>query len=289
MIDPTPILAACGLEHAHQVTPVTGGNDTLLWKVNTARGTFALRLLRAEQRGSWQQELRAMRVAAAAGIPVPTVDQTLLWQERPVILMSWCAGEPVAFWLARQPWRVWRLGQAMGRMQAQIHRIALPPDWPPPADPWVNFADPHDRAIKERLLALPPRQPTLLHLDFHPLNLLSDGKQITAVLDWTNAQAGDLRADLARTYTILRVDPWQGRMGAGWQLFRRCFTLAWQTGYRQSNGPTGDLALFYAWAGAVMVHDLTPRARKPDHWLTPGHIAAIQRWTDEQKQHAGIK
>jgi Ser/Thr protein kinase RdoA (MazF antagonist) len=151
--------------------------------VNTAQGAFALRLLRAEQRGSWSQELRAMRVAVAAGIPVPTIHQTLLWQERPVILMSWCAGEPVAAWLLRQPWRVWRLGQAMGRMQAQIHRIVLPPDWPPPPDPWVDFADPHDPAIKESLLALPPRQPTLLHLDFHPLNLLSDGKQITAVLD----------------------------------------------------------------------------------------------------------
>jgi hypothetical protein len=105
----------------------------------------------------------------------------------------------------------------------------------------------------------------------------------------TNAQVGDPRADLARTYTILRVDPWEGRTGPAWQLFRRLFTSAWYSGYRQANGPIGDLALFYAWAGAVMVRDLTPRAQRPDHWLTPEHIAAIQRWTDQQKLNAGIK
>lgn len=286
--NPLPILATCGIEHPQQVTRVTGGNDTLLWKVVDARGLFALRLLRAEQQAGWHGELQAMQTAAGAGIPVPTIHRTLIWQERPVILMDWSPGEPVAIWLARRPWRLWQLGQAMGRMQAQIHRIVLPVDWQQPADPWVNFADPRDAAIKEHLLALPPRPPTLLHFDFHPMNVLSDGRGITAVLDWTNAATGDARADFARTYAIFQLDPWEGRTSAPWQLFRRLLITAWRRGYEQIQGPQEDLTLFYAWAGAVMVRDLAPRAH-PDHAPTPAHIAAMQRWTDQQKRRAGIE
>lgn len=288
MIDPTPILAACGIPHPQQVTPVLGGADTLIWKVIDPSGHFALRLLRAEQADGWQRELAAMRLAADGGIPVPTVHQTLLWQDRPVILMDWCAGAPVLNWFTQRPWLIWRLCHLMGQMQAQIHRIVLPADWPQPADPWSGFADPRDPAIKQHLQQLPARPPTLLHLDFHPLNVLSDGKRITAVLDWTNARTGDPRADLARTYTIFRVDPWEGRSGPLWQLFRQVLSTAWRRGYEQVNGPVGDMALFYAWAGVVMVRDLSPRVQRPGYWLRQEHIDAIQRWTDEQKRAAGI-
>src|SRR4030042_1376357 len=48
---------------------------------------------------------------------------------------------------------------------------------------------------------------TFVHMDFHPLNVLSDGRNITGVVDWTNAAAGDARADLAWTVTLLRMGP----------------------------------------------------------------------------------
>src|SRR5438132_39917 len=41
----------------------------------------------------------------------------------------------------------------------------------------------------------------LLHLDYHLLNVMTDRSRVTGVLDWTNARAGDPRADLARTFT----------------------------------------------------------------------------------------
>jgi Ser/Thr protein kinase RdoA (MazF antagonist) len=46
---------------------------------------------------------------------------------------------------------------------------------------------------------------TFVHMDFHPLNVLTDGRSITGLVDWTNAAAGDPRADLAWTMTLLRV------------------------------------------------------------------------------------
>jgi Ser/Thr protein kinase RdoA (MazF antagonist) len=48
----------------------------------------------------------------------------------------------------------------------------------------------------------------LLHLDLHPFNvLLDDAGQLTGVIDWANAAAGDPQLDRARTLTILTLDP----------------------------------------------------------------------------------
>src|SRR5436853_495789 len=83
-------------------------------------------------------------------------------------------------------------------------------------------------AVAERevaaLAGAAPRSDALLHLDFHPLNVLVDGRRVTAVIDWANARAGDPRADLARTLTILRLSPVPPRFArlvgvlvAGWR------------------------------------------------------------------------
>jgi serine/threonine protein kinase len=44
---------------------------------------------------------------------------------------------------------------------------------------------------------------TLLHLDFHPENILFDGKSYT-IIDWVNAKAGNPVMDIARTYVIFK-------------------------------------------------------------------------------------
>ncbi|HVB09814.1 MAG TPA: phosphotransferase, partial [Bacillota bacterium] len=110
--------------------------------------------------------------------------------------------------------------------------------------------------------------PRLLHGDYHPLNVLTDGERITAVLDWTNAAAGDPRTDVARTLSILRLE---GRVPGRFPLeLRRVlapFERAWLAGYG------GDLpdAIFRAWAGAFMADDMA--AKRP-----PDHIARVRRW-----------
>jgi aminoglycoside phosphotransferase (APT) family kinase protein len=129
--------------------------------------------------------------------------------------------------------------------------------------------------------------PKLLHLDYHPLNVLTDGTRITAVLDWANARAGDTRADVARTYTILMVEPYTpGRQPHAVTLVRRLLTWSWRRGYEQAGGVVTEMAWFYAWAGAVMVRDLAPRVSDPESWWQPQHLAHIQDWTTTWKQRA---
>jgi aminoglycoside phosphotransferase (APT) family kinase protein len=112
---------------------------------------------------------------------------------------------------------------------------------------------------------------------------MTDGHQMTAVLDWANARLGDPRADVARSYSILAIDPnWPRRPHI--TIFRQILARAWQRGYEQAAGPLGDMALFYAWAGAVMQRDLAPRLASAPH----DPLARVRRWTNEWKRRAGI-
>jgi aminoglycoside phosphotransferase (APT) family kinase protein len=44
---------------------------------------------------------------------------------------------------------------------------------------------------------------SVLHLDYHPLNVLVNGGRISGIIDWVNADSGDRHLDVATTATIL--------------------------------------------------------------------------------------
>ncbi|HEY8745999.1 MAG TPA: aminoglycoside phosphotransferase family protein, partial [Chloroflexota bacterium] len=256
-LDPALILRSLGVTDAGATTPVSGGYDTAIWRVQRGSSVDALRVFRPGQGPSVQRELLAMRTAAAGGIPVPFVRASSLWQERPVMLLSWLPGHTLAQEVISHPWRLWPLGVQFGRMQAAIH--AIPASGGMGSADWISLAGPDEAALQERLRDLPPRSASLLHLDFHPLNVLTDGRRITAVLDWTNALPGDPRADAARTFAILCMEPMPPRRGALLERYARLLLAqAWRHGYEQVAGATGDLSLFYAWAGAMLIRDLWP-------------------------------
>src|SRR5688572_11272468 len=122
-LDPDAILAELGIHDAQSFTPVRGGWDTAIWRVERPDGPAALRLFRAEQAASFAREVAAMTAARAHGLPVPEVLAQGVWQERPVVLLSWCAGKTLAGALRAQPWRARSLGRAFGEMQARIHAV----------------------------------------------------------------------------------------------------------------------------------------------------------------------
>ena len=70
VVEPLEILAALGRVEPAQATPVTGGADTALWRIDQAGASFGLRLFRPEQAAVAAREVVAMR--AAAGL-VPTL------------------------------------------------------------------------------------------------------------------------------------------------------------------------------------------------------------------------
>ncbi len=291
--DPRKILASLGISEA-QAERVTGGAATAVWKVIWRGQSYALRVFRSDQTAACEHEITFMRIAAASGISVPEIIRQGVWMDQPVLLLSWIRGATLIEQLRAQPWNGWRLGTAFGRMQAEIHRVSIPEAHD--STGWIEWAG-DEPELKARLYDLKSRtsrlpQSSLLHLDYHPLNVMAEGQNVTGVLDWTNAAAGDPRADFARTYTILRVEPLPPSEPALMTaLLRRVLERAWRSGYQQAGGHLGhpnEMALFYAWAGAVMIRDLGRHLPNPDHWLEDHHFDSVRRWRDHWKQQAGI-
>jgi aminoglycoside phosphotransferase (APT) family kinase protein len=298
-LDPLAILAALGVSGATAAVPVSGGWDTSIWRVECAGEAYALRVFRAGEEDTCRREVEVMRTAATGGVPVPAVHAQGLWRDRAAMLLSWCAGQPVRHQAQASPARIWRLGIAFGQMQARIHSLPAPDVLCQSGDrDWIDWAGPEEERLQERLRAVAGHSKQLLHLDYHPLNVMADGATITGVLDWTNARAGDPRADLARTFTILCVMPVPpGPQALTLRAARRVLARGWRRGYRQAVetgggaggiAPDEDRALFLAWAGAVMALDFAPKIGRPGVWLQPHHLDRIRRWANAWKRRAGI-
>jgi aminoglycoside phosphotransferase (APT) family kinase protein len=254
----------------------TGGFDTTVWRLERGHRQYALRVFRADQRRVLDRELIALRAAAAAGLPVPQVYATGTFDERPALLQEWCAGQPLVAAMRARPAAILALGHGFGRLHARLHRVPAPPGL---RTSWIDWGGPIDAALRQRLVASSERRPArLLHMDWHPLNVLVEDGRPTAILDWTNAHGGDPRADVARTLSILRLSPPRGSRSD--RLGRRLLELGWRAGYG-SFGPAADMAPFYAWAGAAMLYDLRNR-------FGPSELAHVARWTARWRSRAEL-
>ncbi len=283
-------LATVGMPEAAHVGWIRGGADAMIWRVEVAGRFCALRLLRPDQADQARRETAALASAAQAGLPVPVVVTAGSWQDRPAIVLTWSPGQPLADVLHERPLNFRRaraLGVAFGRVQALIHALRPPAALRELPVSWEDWAGP-DPALDACLAAIPARPPALVHLDYHPLNVLVEGDQATAVLDWANARAGDPRADLARTLSIVRLAPLPaGVAGARAWVLRRVFEAGWRRGYRRTLGSPGGLAPFCWWAGLVMERDLAPRLGRADlPWLTPAFLDRVRCWTASWRARA---
>jgi aminoglycoside phosphotransferase (APT) family kinase protein len=83
------------------------------------------------------------------------------------------------------------LERILATIDARVERGPLP--WLGPALEWAR-----SESTKFRYSAA-----SVLHMDYHPLNVLVNGGRISGVIDWVNAEAGDRHLDVATTSTIL--------------------------------------------------------------------------------------
>ncbi len=289
-IDPIAALQALGLAPASPPSPVTGGWDTALYRFATADGAWhALRVFRSpEQHDAARRERIALRAAADGGIPVPRVEATGVWRDLPVLVLSWVEGETVLDALRRRPWTVWCIAREFGGMQAAIHAVEAPPELRDPegARAWVRRLD---AALADRLERIGVTFDRLTHLDYHPLNVLTDGTRITGVLDWSNAAGADPRADIARTAVLIdTAAPPPGPLRALARPLRTVFRLAWMRGYVEATGPLGDLSLFMVWAGLSRLEDLGWAEGRPGVWEGGLDAAPVHRWIARWRRRAGL-
>jgi aminoglycoside phosphotransferase (APT) family kinase protein len=291
-IDPRAIITALGFPEVQALAPVLGGWETSLWRFDTPDGQrHALRVYPGPQYArAAHREGAALRACIDAGVPVPAVEASGQWEGRPLLVIGWCQGATLLAAMLRRPWSIWRLGLSFGRLQAQIHRV------PPPAallegapHNWVLWGAYQRPEVFVRMQGVALSTTSLIHLDYHPLNVLTDGRRFTGVIDWSNAAAGDRRADFARTATLLlTASPPPGPSRLIVRAVRRLFYLAWRRGYVSEAGPLGDLAPFLAWAGVTRLQDLEDARSRPQSWASEDDFVAARRWVERWKRQAGI-
>ncbi len=297
--DPRDLLARFGIAEPLAVTRIPGGfGDSAIWRVETSEPdpqTFALRLFGPGDERGFKRESAAMRAARGEGVPIPAVLGAETVEGRPVMLLEWSPGRTMMEELLTRPERAWALGAQLGNIHGRLHLSGPDPELTACGTDWVGWMGPDEPALRGRLLDVSGRTtlpPTILHLDFHPANVLVQSGRVTGVIDWANAGVGDLRADVARTASILRFAPLPpGNAGEQIARLRSLFRRAWRLAHRRTHGYLPDMELFDAWALAAMVRDLGLKVGRDNAaamGLSEDYFESLRRALDNKKRRLGL-
>ncbi|WP_019586543.1 phosphotransferase family protein [Deinococcus apachensis] len=235
-----------------------GGSTLPTWQVNTPHGPLAVRLYPTFLEWVARGMARLSTVLREANFPVPGVVAVV--EDLPgyvALIQEWLPGVTCGEALRREPGQAWAYGVQFGQLQARLHTLPIPPE----VAGEVPCLETH---------LPPPARLAWLHLDYHPLNVLVAEGRVSAVLDWENVRLGDARADVARTLSILSVDPVVWRAGQEVRQSLRTFRRGYLAGY--AGGLMDDLPPFLAWAGEFMLRDRGP------HCAEAG-LVHVRRWT----------
>lgn len=250
---------------------LAGGATGEMWKVWTRDGPLALRCAPAGTGPAAQ--VAAMVAAGRGGLPVGEVLRRARHGGSDILLSSWLPGTTVVDALRREPDRAHRLGELMGEAQRALHELPAPADLPGVPD-WHGH--PLDARASGGAVTSdhpgPPVGSALLHLDWHPLNILVDGDKVSGVVDWVNARAGHPLLDVARTHTLMTVNPMLAMLTTDERDLLREVTRGWVVGYGPvaASIPPGCLR----WAGEMMLADLSAR-----YAANPEGLEPLRRWT----------
>lgn len=138
------------------------------------------RVLRRSRNGRSQtNEAKTMEYVRARGYPAPEVFSVS--DDGLDMVMARIEGPTMVEAASSQPWKLRRFGRELADLHQSLHHFEAPA-WLPDAP--CGSGD------------------TLLHMDFHPLNVMLS-REGPMVLDWTRASRGDPLVDVAATWVLL--------------------------------------------------------------------------------------
>jgi aminoglycoside phosphotransferase (APT) family kinase protein len=153
---------------------IAAGRDSDIYEIGKGR------VLRRSRNGRSQtNEAKTMEYVRARGYPAPEVFSVS--DDGLDMIMARIEGPTMFEAASARPWKIRRFGRDLAELHQSLHLLNAPP-WLPAAPCGSGEA--------------------LLHMDFHPLNVMlsSDGP---VVLDWTRASRGDPLVDVAATWVLL--------------------------------------------------------------------------------------
>jgi aminoglycoside phosphotransferase (APT) family kinase protein len=150
-----------------------------------------------------------MEAARASGVSVPAVLGVTMVQGRPGLIMERVEGVDLLTVVGKQPWQIFRVAPLAGVLHAAMHGVVAPENLPPLKLVLQGRIE-RPGMVPERVgqfalaaLEALPDGDRLCHGDFHPGNIIANGKPM--IIDWTNATRGDPNADVSRTNLMHRM------------------------------------------------------------------------------------
>jgi aminoglycoside phosphotransferase (APT) family kinase protein len=153
---------------------IASGRDSNIYAIGKGR------VLRRSRNGRSQiLEAKTMEYVRDRGYPAPEVFSVS--EDGIEMVMARVEGPTMVEAASSKPWKLRRFGRELSELHQRLHLLDAPV--------WLPVA-PCGSGDK------------LLHMDFHPLNVMlsSDGP---VVLDWTRASRGDPAVDTAATWVLL--------------------------------------------------------------------------------------
>jgi aminoglycoside phosphotransferase (APT) family kinase protein len=255
-----------------------------------------------------RHEFDVMRALHALDYPVPCpllLEEDCRFLGGPFLILPWLGGITLLEWLRRGFWRILNVAGQLARLHLALHDLPLTGPLAPAESFVERRLDEIAAMIDEyelpelaeglewlrRHRPAAALRPSILHLDFHPANVVVAEGHPQTVVDWSEADAGDRHADVAMTLVLMRTAPVLGEtmlerlLGrpARWWLARRYLRV-----YRQSLPlDPGVLCYYVGWAAlrrlavcgvwrraGPWVHGFKSSAAQ---YANPGHEAALRR------------
>jgi aminoglycoside phosphotransferase (APT) family kinase protein len=310
------------LGYSQEPVPVTDGWETFIYH-------FKLQKNRALPM-AWRQPLTLRLYAGPEGIPRGShefqvqqhlyelryaVPAAIHWEESctalggPFTIMEHVFGPMVFQVMLYRPLRAIALAGHMAAMQAKLHRLSAR-RFPGGSK---NLLERSLQAMAERIdehglqhlqpglkwlrnhRPAKPRTPRILHLDYHPLNLIQTKDRGVVVIDWAFADVGDPHADVASTLMLIACAPNLGKncweqmvMRRGRWLLGRIYENAYR---RERELDDAKLTYYRAWAALRRLifyerwrHDgpgVTGAKAVSIHHLRPEYLDSLARYFEE--------
>ncbi|MEH7226752.1 aminoglycoside phosphotransferase family protein [Bacillus sp. JJ1566] len=151
-------------------------------------------------------EANKQKYAYSCGLPVPEILDVTKINGKQAIIMEYIKGETLGDLFIKDKERVEHYLNISVDMQLKIHSI-IPDTIEPMYDKLyrqiesVNELDKRQKNYLLKRLESITYQDRLCHGDFHLFNLIMTDNQVV-IIDWVDSSAGDIRADIYRTYLL---------------------------------------------------------------------------------------
>lgn len=154
-------------------------------------------------------EAKKQHFAYSNGLDVPKIHDITEVNGRQAIVMEYIEGQPVGELLLNDPQLVEHYFTICVNAQINMHNtivesgsLELMTQKLKRQINLVEILSEQQKHVLLKRLNTITFEPRLCHGDFHPFNLLMNKDKVT-IIDWVDASAGDIRADVYRSYLLI--------------------------------------------------------------------------------------